>query len=144
MILRILFFCFFIIFSCGRISAEEIHLKNGDRISGTIIEETDHKVIIETEAMGQISVEKDFIKYEEKKQIDKVKKGDSLLWQRKASIGYSQTSGNTEASQGSVELSVNRKTGDDEWTGRLNAYISTSDKKMDAKKFYGMGKRGGF
>jgi len=140
MILRILFSCFFIFFSCGNISAEEIHLNNGDRISGTIIEETDNTVIIKTEAMGQISIEKDFIKYEEKKQIDEAKKGNAPLWQRKASVGYSQTRGNTEASQGSVELSVNRKTGDDEWTGQFKAYISTSNEKMDAKKFYGMGR----
>ena len=140
MILRILFFCFFIFFSCRNIFAEEIHLKNGDRISGSIIEETDHKVIIETEAMGQIAIEKDFIKYEEEKQIDTAEQGDAPHWQRKASIGYSQTSGNTEASQGSVELSFNRKTGDDEWTGQFKAYLSTSNEKMDAKKFYGMGR----
>jgi len=138
--LGIIFFCFFIFINLGNVFAEEIYLKNGDRISGKIINETDLMVVIETEAMGQIFIEKDFIKYKEKKQINEAKKRKPLLWQRKASVGYSQTSGNTEASQGSVELSINRKTGDDEWTGQLKAYISTSNEKMDAKKFYGMGR----
>jgi len=138
MILKILFFIFFIFFSFGDIFAEEIHFKNGDKISGKIIKETDNKLIIETKAMGIISIEKDFIKQEEKKQMNKVKGENKSQWQRKASLGYSQTGGNTEASQGSVEVSINRKTDDDEWMGQLKAYLSTSNKKMDAKKFYGM------
>jgi len=134
------FFCFFIFMSAGSVSAEEIRLKNGDRISGKIIEETDRKVVIETQAMGQVSIEKDFIEYEEIKQVNEAQGENMPQWQRKASFGYSQTSGNTEASQGSLEVSVNRKTGADEWSGLLKAYLSTSNEKMDAKKFYGMGR----
>jgi len=115
--------------------AEEVYLDNGDRISGEIVEETETSIVIETQAMGRISVDKNFVKKEKK-----IRAEGTPQWQRKISIGYSQTGGNTEASQGSGELFINRKTGDDEWTGKLSTHISTSNDEMDAKKFYGMGR----
>jgi len=140
MLCRFIFFTFFIFISIGNVYAEEIYLKNGDRISGKIIEETETATIIETQAMGKISIDNHFIQIEEEVKELSDKEESDVQWQRKISIGYSQTSGNTEASQGSSEFSFNRKTGKDEWTGALKTFISTSNEKMDAKKFYGMGR----
>jgi len=137
---RFIFFTFFIFISIGSIYADEIYLKNGDRISGKIIEETETTMIIETQAMGKISIDTDFVRKEKNAEAEIVQKESDVQWQRKIAVGYSQTSGNTQASQGSSELSVNRKTKKDEWTGVLRVLISTSNEKMDAKKFYGMGR----
>jgi len=140
MLFRFIFFTFFIFISMEGIYAEEIYLKNGDRISGKIIEETATTMIIETQAMGKIFIDTDFVKKEENAKVEIVQEESDIQWQRKITVGYSQTSGNTQASQGSSELSVSRKTKKDEWTGTLKAFISTSNEKMDAKKFYGMGR----
>lgn len=88
-----------IILNAGIICAEEIYLNNGDRISGQIIQETENTMIIETQAMGTISIDKNFVMKEEAPK-NKILEEKSIQWQRKASVGYSQTGGNTEASQG--------------------------------------------
>jgi len=41
--------------------ADEFYLKNKDRISGEIIEENDDSISVKTEAMGTISLKKEFI-----------------------------------------------------------------------------------
>lgn len=70
----------------------------------------------------------------------KVAAQEATEWQRKISIGYSDAGGNTEKSSGSVDLMINRKSPDDELTIKANGYIGRTDKKTDAKKFYGMGR----
>jgi len=42
-------------------SADEVHLRNGDRISGMIVEEGEEGITIETEATGLISIGKKFV-----------------------------------------------------------------------------------
>jgi len=63
MLRQLIFLIFFIYVGITNTHGEEIHLKNGDRISGKIIEETTVKTIIETQAMGIISVDRDFTLY---------------------------------------------------------------------------------
>jgi hypothetical protein len=42
-------------------SAGEVHLRNGDRISGKVIEENEEGVTIEADAIGTISIGKEFV-----------------------------------------------------------------------------------
>jgi putative salt-induced outer membrane protein len=44
-----------------RVSASEVTLKNGDRVSGTIVEQTDETVVLETEYAGKISINRKHI-----------------------------------------------------------------------------------
>ena len=64
----------------GDIYAEEIYLKNGDRISGKIIEKTETKTVIETQALGTILINNSFIKEEEKTKAETVKKEGEAQW----------------------------------------------------------------
>ena len=140
MIHKFILVSFFIVVSVPNIFAGEIYLKNGDRISGKIIQKTETETIIETQAMGKIVIKNSFIQKEKEVKTEAKKDNNGKKWEKKITIGYSQTNGNTQASQGSSELLVKRKTGQNEWTGALKAFISTSNEKMDAKKFYGMGR----
>ena len=123
--------------------ADEVYLKNGDRISGKIIEEQRDSVTIETEAIGPITINKKFVERivaSGKIEETRVREEKDNLWQRKISMGYNKSSGNTQNNQVSTHLYANRKTGHDEFTMKGEAYYSSSNKRMDSQKWYGMGR----
>jgi len=64
-----------------------------------------------------------------------------ISWQREISAGYNTTRGNTRTEQFSLSAYVNRNRKHiDEWTLKGNMYYSEADKKMDAQKWYAMGR----
>jgi len=63
---------------------------------------------------------------------------EAKLWSGDISLGYNKASGNTENSQLSVSGYANRKTDDNEFTSKGNAYYSSSEREMDTQKWYGM------
>lgn len=121
--------------------ADEIRLKNADRITGEIVKEDSETVIIKTEAMGSIPIKRAFIQQiisDKKPVLAQTKETTPKLWQRETSLGYNQANGNTENSQLSLNLYANRKTEDDEFTIKGNSFYSSSNKKMDTQKWYTM------
>lgn len=120
--------------------ADTIYLKNGDRISGEIAEESKGYIIIETEAAGSITIGKKFVERiatdEEIKEVEAEKK--ERLWHKELSIGYNKSSGNTRKDALSGRLYANRKTEEDEFTVKADAFYSSANSKMDAQKWYGM------
>ncbi len=123
--------------------ADEVYLKNGDRISGKIVEKQRDSVTIETEAIGSIAINKKFVERiitSEEIEEAKVKKEKDKLWQRKVSVGYNKSDGNTQNNQLSMHLYAHRKTGHDEFTMKGKAYYSSANEKMDSQKWYGMGR----
>lgn len=123
--------------------ADEIYLKNGDKITGDITGETESSISIETEAIGLVTVNRAFVgrilrTAEIKDAISEPE--EDKLWQREISMGYSNISGNTESSQLSMGIRGNRKTDDDEITFKGNIYYSSSNQKMNSQKWYGMGR----
>ena len=133
----------FLIFSVNAYS-EEVYLKNGDRISGEIVEENEERVFIKTDAMDTLSINRRFIEKvtgREEEEIEEAKEEPEIIWGRKVSLGYNKSSGNTDTSQflGNVSVSRNRKH-IDEITLKGDAYYSSSDKNMDAQKWHGSGR----
>ncbi|MFC1632381.1 YdiY family protein, partial [Candidatus Omnitrophota bacterium] len=62
-----------------------------------------------------------------------------VIWQRKVSLGYNKSSGNTKASQLFMNLLANRKIEQlNEFTLEANAFYSSSNEQMDAQKWYAM------
>jgi len=125
--------------------AGEVFLKNGDKISGTVVEDTYHQVTIDTEAMGEITIAKEF--------VDKVVTEEQMAaeeppapppeeeyveWTRKITLGYTQSGGNTDDSSFAGELFISQKTEDDERTAKITSFISTTNDELDARKYYGM------
>ena len=132
--LAIILFLFFSFFSSSY--AEEIYLKNGDRISGQIVNESDKALLIKTEAMGEVSVDKGFLAVE--KVEEKTSTAEEKLWSGEFSLGYNRSGGNTQSSQMANSLYANRKTDHDEFTVKGNNHYSSSSKKMDAQSWRGM------
>lgn len=64
-----------------------------------------------------------------------------ITWKREVSAGYNASRGNTRNEQFSLNAFVSRNRKHvDEWTFKGNMYYSEADKKMDARKWYGMGR----
>jgi len=115
--------------------AAEFNLTNGDKISGDIISETDTHFVVRTVAMGSVTINKEFLEVE----VPAAEPKDEWpKWDRTITIGFSQAGGNTDTSDFKGDVSINRKTADDEWTAKLNSYIATTNEEEDARKFYGM------
>ena len=133
----------FYFISLQNLSADEVHLKNGDRISGKVIKEDEKVIEIETETMGLISIRKVFVARtvtDEEIGVVKTKQKKDKLWQSEIAVGYSKASGNTQNNQFSLRSKANRKTDHDEFTLRGDVHYSSTKKKMDSQKWYGMGR----
>ena len=131
------------VMSTSGVYGDEVYLKNGDHLTGKILEETEDSVLLETEAMGELSIKKasvERVKRGDRAVVEsgpEVKKPDDIIWDRNFSMGYNRTSGNTDASQLNLDLSVNRKRQFiDELTLRGNIYCSSSNKEMNSQKWF--------
>jgi len=126
--------------SCPKdLYAGTIYLKNGDRISGKVVRESRDNIAIESEAMGLISINRGFIKRVITDELtqESVVKEKGKLWKKELSVGYNKSSGNTKNSALSMRLYANRKTELDEFTLKADTFYSSTNRKMDAQKWYG-------
>ena len=129
--------------------AEEIRFMNGDRLSGEITKVTAEKVSVNTYIAGELEFDHaqiDTINSEEASSYlavhhpveEEAAEEPETKWSRTASIGYTQSGGNTEKSQFNAAIKLNRKTDDDEATLKWTGFYASSNEVTDAKKFYGM------
>ncbi|MFC1667436.1 YdiY family protein [Candidatus Omnitrophota bacterium] len=124
--------------------ADEVYLKNGDRLSGKVIEDSKEAVAIETEALGKLRLEKRFVERvvrdEKIKHLkaDKEDEDKKALWKREIAIGYAKSGGNTQKNNLSTSFYANRKTQDNEFTLKGSFLYASSNRKMDAQKWNGM------
>ncbi|MBL7131101.1 MAG: DUF481 domain-containing protein [Candidatus Omnitrophica bacterium] len=117
-------------------SADEVYLKNKDRISGKIISEDGRSVVVETESMGVVTIKREFLRrIESGEQIQVVEEKPEVQWTREVSLGYNKSSGNTQNSQLATKLSIHRKTDDNEFHLQGDTHYSSSNKKMDAQRW---------
>ena len=128
------------LFFLNPVYGEEIYLKNGDRLTGKIIKEDKTSLSLQTESMGVVSVERKFVERlvrQKKAGVELREEGKTEgTWQRRISLGYNKSSGNTDVAQLSMSVLVNKKREHvDEWTLKGDLYYSSSNKQMDAQKW---------
>ena len=117
--------------------ATEVYLKNGDRVSGDIIKQDDKQINIDSPVFGNISIDTKYIDHIGPKPEPVVEEPNP--WSGDVSAGYSTQRGNTEKEElnASGSLKFKRKKVD-EFDLKGNIYYSSSEKKMDAQKWYTM------
>ena len=142
-LMGVVIFVFLFLFIQSYLFADEIYLKNGDRVSGNINSETEESIAIETEAIGSITINRAFVdNIVRSGEIEETpfELEEDKLWQSEIAVGYSKASGNTQNNQFSLRSKANRKTDHDEFTLRGDVHYSSTKKKMDSQKWYGMGR----
>ncbi|HDZ77192.1 MAG TPA: DUF481 domain-containing protein [Candidatus Omnitrophica bacterium] len=120
--------------------AAQVYLKNGDRVNGSVIEESKDNLILQTEAMGVVFLDREFIErfIDDTKKVNIDEPVEEKLWEGSISFGSGKSSGNTQNSQVSFGGSLNRKTNHDEFTLKGNSFYSSSNKKMDSQRWGGL------
>ena len=119
--------------------AETVHFKNGDTLTGNIVEENEESIFLSHDALGTIEIKKDFVLFPESNEAETIStEKKEPQWKKKISGGYSQSGGNTEISRGVLALSLNKKTEKKEWSGKISSEYASSGHIMNARKFYGL------
>jgi len=122
----------------------EVYLKNGDRITGEILNENDNNITVSSGMLGELEIKKEnvdrVISQEDKIKEAEKKKTDTEKWKRRVSLGYTQTKGNTQKSTLAMSAAADRVREMDEVNMKGNLFYSTSEEKMDAQTWYTMGK----
>ena len=124
------------------LAADEVYLKNGDRVSGRVVAEDASQVVLEHEAIGSVTISKAFVErivQEETASAARiVQEAPASPWTREMSLGYNLSRGNTEKEQLSGTLLANRKTDQDELTFKAEGFYAASSRRMDAQRYSGM------
>jgi putative salt-induced outer membrane protein len=129
--------------------AIEIYLKNGDKITGDIKADDGVSVLVETKALGEIKIDKSFIDlprtYPQQYaplakplQTPVVVVVPAVVWKKDLSMGYTQSGGDTQKQLWNFDTTLDRKTPSNEENMKIDSFYSSTDGKMDGKKFYGM------
>ncbi len=136
---RTVLFLTIVCFMCLKgLFAQEVFLKNGDRLVCDEVIKKNDVWIIKHPVLGTLEVQvKDIIK---KKADTKNVKQNEL--QRDFSLGYEQKRGNTESRAFSSDFRLRRKGLFSEDELKLALFYSSSDNKMDQQQFRFMGRRG--
>ncbi len=117
----------------------EVVLKNGDRISGEIISEDEESVTIETGALGELTISKEFVeKVIVAPEAEPEPEEKPKLWQGEVAAGLNRSSGNTENIEFTVSFDAGMKTESNELTVKGDGYYSSSEGEMNAQKWYSM------
>jgi putative salt-induced outer membrane protein YdiY len=119
--------------------ADEIHLTNGDIISGEVVEKNEKAIVIKTDAMGLVSIKREFVREvtaHKDTEPARPQQEEPRLWAGGIWAGYNEARGNTGKSQLSTEAHLNRKTPNDDLIVKGGIFYSSSNKEMDSQKWY--------
>jgi putative salt-induced outer membrane protein YdiY len=119
--------------------ADEIYLKNGDKISGVIQSSDLESTTIQTEAMGAVLVRKDFIeRIDAPPPVIEAKGTRSPVWNNEIYAGFNRQRGNTSSSEAGGGFKLHRKTDGDEFDAKGYADYSERARTMDAQRYGGL------
>ena len=123
--------------------AETVFLKNGDKVSGSIIEQADGEIVIQHDVLGELRIKKEFVEdillenVQQQSESPHLEIEEKKTWDHQVSFGYNQASGNTEERSLSIKYETNRRFQEREWKIKAQALYSSRDGKMNARKYYG-------
>jgi putative salt-induced outer membrane protein YdiY len=125
-----------------------IRLHNNDILTGTLTKETADYIILESSVLGSLTIHRKHIAQIEPRVIHTLPAADEAQpvpddaadWTADFETAYFLTRGNTETSGFDLKAAVKRKTDTDETTFLATVNQSSSEKKMNAQKWYAMGR----
>ncbi len=127
-----------IFISYGQLAlAEEIRLKNGDRITGNIINRQNEIVTLETESMGIVTIQTKYIQPPEPKLIIVKGKEYTNKWQGQINTGFNRRRGNASDTNLTGGLKISKNSGRDEWTINTDMRYEEDNRRMNAQEYIG-------
>ncbi len=115
-----------------------VNLKNGDRISGEILEDANGFLKVKTELLGEISINKDMVVVEAPAPVVEAAAAKvPKAWEHKVSAGYNTTNGNTKTAAANISLNSKYKKDRSEWLVKGSLDYASSNSRMTTQKFFG-------
>jgi putative salt-induced outer membrane protein YdiY len=127
-----LMFCSFL----SSAQADVLTLRNGDRLSGTVVSQTQDMIVFDHELLGQMQIKRSLVETQASAAAEhpKPEKGD-LEWVRKLTAGYEMASGNTEFQRFNGDFLVNRnRVWVNEWTFKGDGTLEKTKDKLSVQK----------
>lgn len=117
--------------------ADEVHLANGDRLSGRVLSQDDQAVVLEHDALGTITLDRTRVASVALSEPAEAPQPAARAWKRRFALGASLSEGNTEQGELSAKLRANGKTDRDELTAAAEGYLSQRDGQTNARRYAG-------
>lgn len=130
------FISIFAVFTlCGsQVSAMEVRLVNGDRITGELVQSDESGVTLQTQSMGQVHIGREHIKPEETKTASEIAEA-AHKWKGRVASGFSMREGNTESRALSLKVEAQKEVRSNILSVEAQTYYSSSEGKMNAQKW---------
>lgn len=130
-----------IMFFCGvcEVAAESLYLKNGDRVTGQIIEESEDQLKVKTDIFGEVVLLRDMIDHVDKGTVPsavETKPVPPKVLENTLSVSYAATRGNSDSKDAAVSLNTRHKKGRNEWAIQSTWEYGSDNKKMTTQKFF--------
>lgn len=124
--------------------ADEIHFKNGDLLTGILQRETGREVVFTSDNLGPITVSRNLIErlvVVDTMPTDRPEESPKVEWVRELEGQYQLNRGNTETESLGGKIYINRnRVKVDEWTISAKGQYGASDRKMNDRRYYGLGR----
>lgn len=118
-------------------SAEVIYLKNGDRVTGKIVEEKDNNLKVQSILFGEIVLPRENIdRVDQELSLQKKEEPSHNSWKGSFSVSYATVSGNSHSRNAMVGFNAHRKSGHSEWDTQNEWAYGSDNRKMVTQKFY--------
>lgn len=129
---------FSLLLLCEILSAEEILLKNGDKITGSIIKKEKKITVIQSKSLGELNINNNDIKQiltkeELEKKAEEKKK--EKKWKLQANIGGNASEGNTVKDQLNMLGILKRVWPHKEFSLQGSIFYSSADREMDEQQW---------
>ncbi len=108
-------------------------LKNGDTLTGTVVEEKNGIIVLQSDLFGTVRFDKKYIKPTAPKKTEKKK-----AWKKGLALGQTYITGNTESSKFSGTFTADNKQSAYETNLKAKITHGSSDNTMDEQTWYTM------
>jgi putative salt-induced outer membrane protein YdiY len=127
--------------------ADEVYLKNGDRLSGRVLSHNENTVVLEHDVVGTVSLDRASVARVALDQPPAAPvaaaapavsaPASSRNWSRQFSLGAAVSKGNTEEGELSTRIKVDGKAEPNEINALLEGYLSEKDGDTSAQRYAG-------
>lgn len=120
----------------GGARADTIELKNGDKVTGDVVERTEERIVIDSPALGRVEIPADELKPPEEEKPGLFGTRFLAGWNRSASAGISGSEGETQDMSINANMTLDHE--GELWNGiwRANYFLSREDDTTSDNKFF--------
>ncbi|MFH0754357.1 MAG: DUF481 domain-containing protein [Candidatus Omnitrophota bacterium] len=122
-----------------QVNADCIYFKNGDRVTGKVLEQNQELFKVKTELFGEVVLSRDKIDHVDQSEGSLpvvVKPGAAKILENSLALSYAVTKGNTYSRNAAVSLNTMYKNGRNVWATESLWQYGSDNRKMTTQKLF--------